>query len=490
MGIVRKIFIFSMLICIFRGLMVSAQSLPARSVREGVSPDAESSYRDSVYRRIIMEGGESIDCHLSYRVGSSVILPSYEGNSEELRRLEAFLRATLSDTLIHIKSISVTGYGSIDGSYVRNEELSRARSEGFVLYLRLHYPRLSSYSLRTLHVAEDWDGLRALISSSSLKEKNRILSIIDKASVFDGRERQLMELSGGDLYRELKQNYFPLLRRVQVKVEYDLQKVMEEHYQVKIAQKDFAAVLEREKRRLSTAGPAADTLQASKEVEVKPLAPVAKVDSIVRLKEEVPVKQEPVPLPVPRSAPGLFKPVFAVKTNLLYLAGYSAELKKKYLTPNLELEYFPFPHWSVSGEWVYSVTDTQGADAHVWSPSSLSLEPRYWFFDSSGEHRWLYIGIYGLMGEFDELLNDVLDDGHTGSYHEGGFSLGCYIPLGSRLGLEVGARLGYRSVDGDRYYYSDPHYYYKDSYTESSLKATGFRVSVSYRFGKQYSPRK
>lgn len=490
MSITRKMVFIGVLTTILSGMHLSAQVSASDSLLGAAPSDAGSSYRDSVYRRIIMEGGESIDCHLSYRIGSSAILPSYGGNSEELRRLEDFLRATLSDTLIHIKDIFVTGYGSIDGAYLRNEELSRARSEGFALYLRLHYPRLSSYSLRTLHVAEDWDGLRALISSSSLKEKERILSIIDKVSVFDGRERQLMELSGGNLYRELKDNYFPLLRRVQVKVEYDLQKVMEEHYQVKIAQKDFAVVLEREKHRLSAVVPVADTLRASKEVEVKKLEPAVKVDTIVPLKEEVPVKQEPAPLPVPRSAPTLFQPVFAVKTNLVYLAGYSAELKKKYLTPNLELEYFPVPHWSVSGEWVYSVTDTQGTDAHVWSPSSLSIEPRYWFFDSLGKHQWLYIGIYGLMGEFDELLNDAQDDGHTGSYKEGGFSLGCYIPLGSRLGLEVGARLGYRSVDGDRYYYSDPHYYYKDSYTESGLKATGFRVSVSYRFGKQYLPRK
>nr|WP_321480911.1 DUF3575 domain-containing protein [uncultured Bacteroides sp.] len=497
----------------FLSLGIFCVDLPAQSISEATSNELNSSssglnYRDSIYRRIIMQGGKSIDCYLSYRIGSSVVLASYQSNVDELHRLDAFLSSTLQDTLVHIRGISITGYGSIDGTYMRNQELSRARSEGFAFYLRRRYPALFSYPLRTFHVAEDWDGLKALVSSSSLERKEAILWIINNVDVFQGREKRLMELDGGDPYRELERHYFPLLRRVQVKVEYDLQKIIEEHYKVKIEQKDFAAVLEREKRRLGIAVSRPDSLVSTLSGEVAPdhslelledptLENTAKSDITVHLEGDAPAKQE-VSKP---SLPGalsptkeletyLFKPVLGVKTNLLSLLGYSAELKKRYFTPSVEVEYFISAHWSICGEWVYSVTDTKGEDAHVWAPSSLSFEPRYWFFDSDDSHHWLYAGLYVLTGQFDELLKGAQDAGRTGSYNEGGLSLGVYVPFSSRLGLELGARFGYRSVEGKRYSYGASHYYYKDSYSWSGLKATGFRVCVSYRFGRKYSPRK
>ncbi len=496
MRVARIIVIAGVLSFSLIGGKVRGQDLLSGSV--GHSPSLSgTSFRDSVYRRIIREGGKSIDCHLSYRIGSSEVLPSYKGNPEELGRLDDFLRATLSDTLVQIKDISLTGYGSIDGTYLRNEELSRARSEGFALYLRRRYPLLSSYAVRTSHVAEDWAGLAELVSSSSLEEKERILSIINKVGVFDGREKQLMELSGGNPYREMERIFFPQLRRVQVKVEYDLQKVIEEHYQVKIPQKDFAAVLESERRRLGIPVSCTDTLHGANNILESLVEELLAQEELLRKEEQLRQDQEneckeesALPPSSLRPLRAGFVPLFSVKTNLVSLAGYSSELQKRYLTPNVELEYFLAPHWSVSGEWVYGVTDVGGNEAHVWAPSTLSLEPRYWFSDSSGGHKRFYLGIYGLGGQYDYLSSEAQDKGRTGSYYEGGLSLGYYLPLSSRLGLELGARLGYRSISGTRYSYSDLHYYYQSFYTESGLKATGFRVSVSYRFGRTYSPRK
>jgi hypothetical protein len=431
------------------------------------------SYRDSVYRRIIMEGGKSIDCHLSYLAGSSQVITSYKANAAELAELDKILRVTFSDTLVSIKSLSITGYGSIDGTYIRNEELSKGRAEGFAHYLALRYPQLSSYPITYSHVAEDWDGLRKMVSESSLAEKDRVLSLIDQVGIFDGREKLLMELNKGNTFRKMERDYFPLLRRVQLRIEYDLKKIIEEHYNVKIPQQDFAAILEQEKQRLEIV-----TIDSTKQS-------VANSDKTKRPKD--PEVKSPSLILMPKK---IFRPLLAVKTNLLYLGGYSAELEKEFFTPNIEVEYFVVPHWSISGEYVYQTEETQGDDAHVWAPSSLSFEPRYWFFDRSGHHHWLYVGIYGLGAQFDKFSSDAYNDGVTGSYYEGGLSVGCYIPLGSRIGLEFGTRLCYRYTDGDHYYYSNALYYYKSSYTENGLKATGFRASVSYRFGKKYSSSK
>ena len=45
-----------------------------------------------------------------------------------------------------------------------------------------------------------------------------MLDIIRTCGVFSGREKRLMDLDGGTPYRDMLHRYFPLLRRIEVKV--------------------------------------------------------------------------------------------------------------------------------------------------------------------------------------------------------------------------------------------------------------------------------
>ena len=91
--------------------------------------------RDSTYRQVITEGSKSLSCYLNYPQGSAKIIPDFENNSSELRKLDDFIRQVFRDSLIYVDSIRLSGYCSIEGSYGVNERLAKTRVMGFKNYL-------------------------------------------------------------------------------------------------------------------------------------------------------------------------------------------------------------------------------------------------------------------------------------------------------------------------------------------------------------------
>ncbi len=176
--------------------------------------------------------------------------------------------------------------------------------------------------------------------------------------------------------------------------------------------------------------------------------------------------------------------LFGIKTNLFYWAGITPELKHRDFIPNIELEWYFNRHWSLNVDGAYVYTHNYNNDQEQWGVSSIAMEPRFWL-NGSNCFTGIYVGVYGLIGQFDVKLNTISEYGHTGDFHEGGISLGYYLPLSSRWGIEVGGRFGYRAVRGDIYRYVYPvHFYYDSSYTQNGLKLTGIRLLLTYRLGK------
>lgn len=156
---------------------------------------------------------------LAYPVGFSGINALFSDNAAELAKIDRLLLPLLNNPRLRIRRVLVTGYTSPDGGYLDNEQLAKKRAQEFVRYLRTAYSLPASATVRTAWVAEDWEGLRHYLERSDLPLRNRALTIIDHTGIFEGRERELMLLNGGSLYRNLKQTVFPQLRRIEVVVE-------------------------------------------------------------------------------------------------------------------------------------------------------------------------------------------------------------------------------------------------------------------------------
>lgn len=117
-----------------------------------------------------------------------------------------------------IREVRVTAYSSIAGIWYDNDELTRRRAENFrhKLSVESGYPE---HWIVTNRVAEDWDGLVAFVDSDARMPKaGYVNEIILTTGIFAGREAKLMLLDSGHPYRYMKENYFPLLERVEVVV--------------------------------------------------------------------------------------------------------------------------------------------------------------------------------------------------------------------------------------------------------------------------------
>lgn len=160
-----------------------------------------------------------IALYLSYPIGFSGVNALFSDNAAELAKADRLLLPLLDNPRLRIRRILVTGYTSPDGIYANNEQLAKKRTQEFVRYLRAAYPLPAGTTVRTAWVAEDWEGLRMQLQQSDIPLRNRGLAIIDHTGIFDGRERALMNLDGGNFYRTIKATLFPKLRRIELVVE-------------------------------------------------------------------------------------------------------------------------------------------------------------------------------------------------------------------------------------------------------------------------------
>ena len=496
-------------------LLLAVCILPGRLCAGVVfSPDTLGTgklYRDSTYRRVIKEGTANLDCYFSYPQGGWQIQRGYGGNARELERLDKFMRSSFADTLIYVRRITLTGYCSIEGSYAANEKLAHDRANGFRNYLDTEYGLARRFPVEVRYVGEDWDRLRQLVEASTLPGRAEVLAVIDNTDIFKGREKKLMDLQGGVPYNLMMAELFPLLRRVEIRVEYDLHRIIEERYRRKLTDAEFQEILARERasaeadeRRLAEFR----QLEAEKRQRAEQIRLEEERVVQARRKEEQLRREEAERLKEQRfreqwlaeRAAGWqarrearkqrnrLLPLLSVKTNLYTWAGMTPDFYYTAFTPNLSAEFFFARRWSAVASAAYADWDYDSGKCH-WGVSAYSLEPRFWV-NGDGCYRWCYVGIYGQLGDFD---NRSTDSGRiaggtancTGTYWEGGLSVGCYILLDAHWGIEAGLRGGYRASDTNAYDVEMPYYYFNRNFRENHFGVTGVNISVSYRFGSR-----
>lgn len=390
---------------------------------------------------------DSLTFYISYPAGG-VALNRYFGNNEaELTRMGHFLRKAFADTTMTVQSVGITGYTSIEGTYADNRELASARTNGMKRYLDKHY-NLSAHSYADLnYVAEDWVTLRQMIAVSAAWWRSEALSVIDRTGIFDGREKILMELQGGTPYREMAEGMFPKLRRVEITVKYEAERI-------------YCA--ERTSR----------SEQTSVARESDPLC--KDTVYVYRSLPQAVQRQQPIRVLPERKR---LKPVMGIKTNLVGWAGITPDWERTTLMPNLAAEVFFAGQWSAEVSAVYSNFDF-GSKEH-WGVTGYSLEPRFWL-NSKGEYTGFYFGLYGQAGDFNVQRTA---GNNTGTYLQGGISLGYYLRLWAHWGIEFGVRGGYRKAKVTPYDIEDGAYYLSDRQADGSrVGLTRINVSASYRF--------
>lgn len=222
---------------LFTGQMIGRQTAPVRQYVEPLitAPSVTYSVCDiELYASMLsfleptVEHDKKLDekavFYIDYPLGSDNILPDYRNNRTELQKLDSLLSPLSAGDYSSMEHIRVCGYASPDGTYIDNERLATSRAGFFASYICSTYG-IPRFRLETTSVAEDWEGLSVLLQSEQPPYAVTVLSIIQHAGIFNGREKQLMDLRGGEPYRDMLHRFFPRLRRLEVSVRWNIRAV-------------------------------------------------------------------------------------------------------------------------------------------------------------------------------------------------------------------------------------------------------------------------
>jgi hypothetical protein len=431
-------------------------------------------YSDSIYRRVMEEGVLTLGCYFSYIRNSAEIDSLLGDNARELGRLDAFVRSAVSDPSLYIKRISLTGYSSIEGTYAVNERLARDRVRMFKNHLDEAYRLSEQVPVDVAWVPEDWGGLYNMVQDTLFTGREDVLRLIETVDVFRGREDALMRIQGGKVYKWLLSDYFPRLRRVEIRVEYDLQRMLQEMYHKEFDQQAFETALEVERARLR------------EEIRYEVVESLPRIDTVVSYPDglfEILGRGEIYSITHTENTPLFYlrRSKWALKTNLLQWTGVQPDFKYTAPVANLALEYYVNDHWSVELGAMYSYWPYR-SHQEFQGVSGYRVEPRYRLELPAGRFG-VYLGLYGRVGDYDcqttSKGNVQPDTGYTGNYWDAGVSTGLTVGLTDRLGLEFGVRGGYVRAGVAGYIPGEFRYdEFKRKYRR--IRITDLNVSIIY----------
>lgn len=379
-------------------------------------------------RGYAQETGRSLMIH--FRIGKAVIDSTYRDTPLTLRHLDNIF----ADSLLYrrIDSLHIYAFASPDGNRAFNERLARQRSFAVGNYLLHRYTRLNEQQVFLRPQGENWRDLRRLIAADDqLPDREEVLQIIERTPDGERCKVLLKRLDGGVPYRYIVQYILPQLRHAAICMVWMK----------------------------------ADTLSCLP----PPLSPVNTLADASDV--------QPAFNPVPISQTVVRRPLFAVKTNLLFDAA---------LMPNIEVEVPIGNRFSVNGElmfpwWLFE------DDKYCLQILSGGLEGRYWL-GNRAKRRLLtghFAGLYVGAGKYDLQWNR---DGYQGEFFvAAGISYGYATRIARNLNLEFNIGLGLLRTSYEHYHTLDNYQtlLWQDSGKYTWLGPTKVKISLVWLLGNK-----
>lgn len=330
--------------------------------------------------------------YVDFVLDSINIRPDYHNNAFELAKIDNAIDSLLKDTTTHITHINIKGWASPEGPYDHNVYLARERSRALRTYV-IGKHQLDTTLVSNTFEPEDWPGLRQYVEQSNLPHRREILDIIDGDLAPDPKLRLIRQTYKQD-FADIFENSLPYLRHSDYRIDYEYKRVRKTHE----ADTDTLWTM-----------PTADHFEPCGMTTLRP-----------------------------------FKPVWALKTNLLFDAATCF---------NFEIEV-PFGR---NKEWSIMVEDW--FPWYVWHHNSRAFE--LWALGIEGR-RWLnrkgcierplltgtFVGAYAAGGKYDIEWNS---NGDQGEFFSFGGTFGHSWVLNRRWNFELSASVGV--VVGPRRHY-------------------------------------
>ncbi len=162
------------------------------------------------------------EAYIDFPVNRTELHPDYRRNPAELAKIDATIDSVKMDKDVTIRSISIKGYASPEGSYANNTRLAKGRTATLAGYVqKLHH--FDGKLMHTAYEPEDWAGLRRRVLGMNLDNKDGILAIIDSDLEPDAKNTKLQRTYPAD-YDFLLKNVYPALRHSDYVIEYEVRR--------------------------------------------------------------------------------------------------------------------------------------------------------------------------------------------------------------------------------------------------------------------------
>ena len=184
--------------------------------------ESEKTARDGELADRTQAVSRRLDAVLSFKPGSTELLPSYGGNRTELERISHELAILMAETGGNLQTVCITGYASPDGNTKRNEELAAGRALRFSNYLS-RKEGIPQPKIIVGGCMEDWDGLQRLVSEARKPYAAQVTTVFAQTPDADSRRKALKAIEKGRVWKDMEQTLFGRLRRMELEVIYQLQ---------------------------------------------------------------------------------------------------------------------------------------------------------------------------------------------------------------------------------------------------------------------------
>lgn len=341
---------------------------------------------------------------LHFRQGGSLIESGYMQNAVTLSAFHLLLSDSLSAS--RIDTILIIGNASPEGNELYNSDLAKLRAGAMKEYLIREYPHLEQQRILARSQGEDWTGFRCLIEEDDcIPDREDVLQILEEVSDSNRRKMLLKKLNCGYAYQYIYNQILPKLRNATfctVKIN------------KRSANKEILSCTSESKTRFSMYSKESGYCSTS-----------------VMTNNNKTLNSYATSMNTPGCSP-VFRPAFALKTNLLFDLATA---------PNIEFEFLLGNRWSVNAEWIFPwwLYDNNKYCLQVLSGGA---EVRYWL-GNRNTHRLLtghFLGLYAGGGKYDLQWKE---SGYQGEFYiASGISYGYSTPIARRLNLEFCLGIG------------------------------------------------
>lgn len=157
-----------------------------------------------------------------FPINNAVVQQSFSDNSDTMAALNSFAEKA-ADTTMHILSVSVIGYASPDGIELKNSALAADRAKAVTTFLKSKCPKMEP---KVSSKALLWSACVEPLEKSQLQNKEAVIAILNSTSHTELQKQAELEKMP-QVWKYFKNTLLPAMRRVNINVEYGMDKYVE-----------------------------------------------------------------------------------------------------------------------------------------------------------------------------------------------------------------------------------------------------------------------